>query len=55
MCVSLENRYRKERIISAIETMQEDGKTETDIVERIIQKYKVTKEYVQELLSPKTA
>ncbi len=55
MCQSLEKRFMKERIISAIELLREDGKSDEDIIARIIKKYNVTKEYVVSLLSPKSA
>ena len=54
MCVSLERKYKEKEIAGAIGILRDDGRSDSDIVERIIQKYKVTKEYVQELLSPKT-
>ena len=56
MCTSLENRFKKEKITGAIDIMREDGKSDEDIITRIMNKYQVTRDYVIALLSPpKTA
>ena len=53
MCESLERKYREKEIAGAIGILRDDGKSDTDIIERIIKKYNVTKEYVMSLLAPK--
>ena len=55
MCESLERRYKKEKIEGAIEILQSTGYSERDIIDKIIETFSVSKEYVTELLSPKTA
>ena len=55
MCESLERRYKEKKVSGAIDILREDGKSDEDIIERIIRKYGVTKEYVLALLAPKTA
>ena len=55
MCESMERRYKKEKITGAIEILKEDGKSDEDIIARIVQKYQVTRDYVISLLAPKTA
>ena len=55
MCQSLERKYKEKEITGAIEILREDGKSDEDIIARIIKKYNVTKEYVVSILSPKTA
>lgn len=59
MCVALERRYKEKEtegeIKGAIGILKDDGKTDEDIVDRIIKKYSVTRDYVLALLSPKTA
>ncbi len=52
MCLAMEKRVKKERIIGAMEYMKDEGKTEKDIMDRIMEKYDVTSEYVKELLMP---
>lgn len=55
MCLAMEKRSQRDRIIGAIDFMKDEGMAETDIISRIMEKYQVTKEYVLELLSPQTA
>lgn len=55
MCQSLQNRYKQEKIQGAIETYRELGTSDEDIIDRIIKRFNVTKEYVMALLAPKTA
>ncbi|MBQ9438372.1 MAG: hypothetical protein IJU50_08565 [Lachnospiraceae bacterium] len=56
MCESLEKRYKREKITGAIEAYREDGKSDEDIITKIVNKYKVTRDYVLTLLAlPKTA
>ena len=52
MCKALENRIQKEKIISVMDYMKDEGKSETDIINKIIERFHVTKEYVLALLSP---
>ena len=53
MCKAMEDNNRKMKITGAIETMQDMGTAESDIITKIMEKYNVTKEYVLALLSPK--
>ena len=53
MCEALERRYKKEQVSGAIIGMQMAGMSENDIISKIIERFNVTKEYVQALLSPK--
>ncbi len=53
MCESLERRYKKERIEQAIEIYREYGDKDEDIIDKIIKKFNVTKDYVLTLLAPK--
>ena len=55
MCESLERRYKEMKIMGVIEYMKDEGKSDSDIIDKVIEKYKVTKEYVMELLALKTA
>ena len=55
MCLAMEKRYQKEKIKGVIDYMRDEGVDEQDIISKIVEKYKVTKEYVMELLVPKTA
>lgn len=52
MCESLKRKEQKDRITGAIDIMREDGKSDEDIIERIIKKYQVTQDYVLSILSP---
>ena len=54
MCLAMENRDKKMKITGAIDYMRDEGKTENDIISKIMEKYNVTKEYVLALLTPKT-
>ena len=55
MCQSLENKYKEKEIVGAIGILKDDGKSDADIINRIIKKYNVTKEYVLSLLTPQNA
>ena len=55
MCKALDNRIQKEKIISVMDYMKDEGKSETDIINKIIERFHVTKEYVLALLSPQKA
>ena len=53
MCLAMEKKEQKDKVTGAIEALKGVGLSETDIVERIIDTFGVTKEYVLALLSPK--
>lgn len=53
MCESLKKKEQRDKITGAIEAYREDGKSDEDIIDRIIKKYQVTRDYVLALLSPK--
>ena len=55
MCKALDNRIQKEKIISVMDYMKDEGKSEADIINKIIERFHVTKEYVLALLSPQKA
>lgn len=55
MCKALDNRIQKEKIISVMDYMKDEGKSETDIINKIIERFHVTKDYVLALLSPQKA
>lgn len=52
MCKALDDRIQKEKIISVMDYMKDEGKSEADIINKIIERFHVTKEYVLALLSP---
>ena len=53
MCESLKKKEQRDKITGAIDIMREDGRSDEDIITRIIKKYNVTKEYVLALLATK--
>ena len=53
MCLAMEKKEQKDKVTGAIEGLKGVGLSETDIVERIIDIFGVTKEYVLALISPK--
>ena len=55
MCKAMEDYTKKVKIISIIDYMRDEGKSESDIIDKIIDKYHVTKEYVLALLNPQKA
>lgn len=55
MCKAMEDNNRKMKIIGTIDYMRDEGKSESDIIDKIIDKYHVTKEYVLALLAPQKA
>ena len=55
MCKALDNRMQKEKIISVMDYMRDEGKTEADIVDKIIERFHVTRDYVLALLAPQKA
>ena len=52
MCVAMEKRYKKEQITGAINGMRLMGASESDIIDKIVEAYQVTKDYVVALLTP---
>ena len=52
MCMAMEKRDQRMKINGAIEAYRDDGKTDEDIISKIIKKYKVTREYVLAILNP---
>ncbi len=54
MCLAQENRDKKIRILEAIEVYREFGTSDEDIIQRIIKKFSVTREFVLSLLTPVT-
>ena len=55
MCAAMEKRSQKDKVSGAIEILRATGSSENDIVNKIIENFGVTKEYVLALLAPKTA
>lgn len=51
MCLAMEKKAQKDRILGVIDYMRDEGKSENDIVEKVIEKYHVSKEYVLALLA----
>lgn len=52
MCLAMEKKEKRDRILGVIDYMRDEGKSEKDIAEKIIEKFHVTKDYVLALLSP---
>ena len=52
MCKAMEKKEKKDKILAVIDYMRDEGKSESDIIDKIIEKYHVTKEYVLALLTP---
>lgn len=52
MCLAMEKKSKKDQVTGAIEAYRDCGTSDEDIVERIIKKFNVTKEYVLALLAP---
>ena len=55
MCQSLENKYKEKEVTGAINGLRIAGFTDNEIIAKIIENYKVTKEYVISLLTPQNA
>jgi len=53
MCEALQRRYKEYEVVGAIEMLRDDGKSDEDIINRIIKKYNVTKDYVLNIMSLK--
>ena len=52
MCLAMEKKTKKDQVTGAIEAYRDCGTSEEDIIERVIKKFNVTKEYVLALLAP---
>ena len=55
MCLAMEKKEKKDKITGVIQGMQMMGASDNDIINKIIDTYHVTKEYVLALLVPKQA
>ena len=55
MCAAMEKRSQKDKVSGVIEGMKLMGASENDIINKVMETYNVTKEYVLALLAPKTA
>ena len=55
MCEALERKYKEKEVIGAIEAYRDFGASNEDIIERIIKKFNVTRDYVMALLEPQKA
>ncbi|MBR1630168.1 MAG: hypothetical protein IJ679_13045 [Lachnospiraceae bacterium] len=55
MCLAMERRSQKDQITGAINGMRAMGASDSDIIEKVIELYSVTREYVLALLAPQTA
>ena len=53
MCVALEKRYKEKEVLTAIDIYREYITSDEDIIQKIIEKFDVTKEYVLPLLDQK--
>ncbi len=51
MCTSMDRKYKEKEVTGAIEAYRDCDITDNEIIEKVIKKYDVTKEYVLELLS----
>lgn len=54
MCLAQENRDQRMKILGAIEIYREYGATDEDIIQKVINKFNVTREVVLSLLTSKT-
>ncbi|MBR1568149.1 MAG: Rpn family recombination-promoting nuclease/putative transposase [Lachnospiraceae bacterium] len=55
MCLAMEKKSKKDQVTGAIEAYRDCGTSDEDIIERIIKKFDVTKEYVLVLLASQKA
>ena len=55
MCQAMKDYTKKHRILGVIDYMRDEGKTEEEIITKIVEKYNVTEEYVLALLKPQVA
>ena len=51
MCESLKKKEQRDKITSAVEVYREYGESDEDIIQKIIKKYDVTREFVTSLMS----
>ena len=51
MCLALDKKYKEKEVTGAIEAYRDCGSSDEDIIERVIKKFNVTKEYVLALLA----
>ncbi len=51
MCLALDKKYKEKEVTGAIKAYRDCGTSEEDIIERVIKKFNVTKEYVIALLT----
>ncbi len=54
MCVALEKKYKEKEVLTAIDIYREYGASDEDIIQKVIKKFDVPREFVLSLLSPKT-
>ena len=54
MCLAMEKKTLRDNIMGAIEILKDEGISDEAIIEKIIKKFGVTKDYVLELLVPRT-
>ncbi len=54
MCVALEKKYKEKEVLTAIDIYREYGASDEDIIQNVIKKFDVPREFVLSLLSPKT-
>ena len=52
MCLALDKKYKEKEVTGAIEAYRDCGTSDEDIIERVVKKFNVTKEYVLALLAP---
>ena len=55
MCVGMDRKYKEIEVTAVIGVYKDFGFSDEDIIEKIINKYNVTKEYVLALLEPQEA
>ena len=55
MCKALERRYKEKEVAGAIKTYRMDGKSDEDIITKIVNNFGVSKDYVLALLKPQKA
>ncbi len=55
MCLAMERKEKRDKVTGAIEILKDDGVSEDAIVDKVIKKYNVTRDYVLSLLPPQKA
>ncbi len=53
MCLAMEKKEKRDRITAIIDWLRDEGKSDKYIIEKITEKYHVTRGYVEELLTVK--